>query len=100
MAYLKKCNDVIMLLFSSIHVSSGMPARGEELRVLRWADTAAVQCNIFICQGRILLIFLYNKASQNSNNSFFVVRVPCALVEKCLFLYLAYVRPFNDFLSR
>jgi len=100
MAYLKKCNDVIMLLFSSIHVSSGMPARGEELRVLRWADTAAVQRNIFICQGRILLIFSYNKASQNSNNSFFVVRVPCALVEKCLFLYLAYIRPFSDFLSR
>jgi hypothetical protein len=99
-AYLKKCNDIVMLLFSSIHVSSGMPARGEELRVLRWADTAAVQRNIFVCQGRILLIFSYNKASQNSNNSFFVVRVPCALVEKCLFLYLAYIRPFNDFLSR
>ena len=49
MAYLKKCNDMVMLLFSSIHVSSGMPARGEELRVLRWADTAAVQRNIFVC---------------------------------------------------
>jgi hypothetical protein len=98
--YLKKCNDVVMLLFSSIHVSSRMPARREELLVLLWADTAAVQRNIFICQGRILLIFSYNKASQNSNNSFFVVRVPCALVEKCLFLYLAYIRPFNDFLSR
>jgi hypothetical protein len=72
-AYLRKSNDIVMLLFSSIHVSSGMPARGEELRVLRWADTAAVQRNIFICQGQILLIFLYNKASQNSNNSFFVV---------------------------
>jgi hypothetical protein len=100
MAYLEKCNDVVKLLFSSIHVSSGMPARGEELRVPRWADTAAVQRNIFICQGWILLNFSYDKASQNSNNSFFVVRVPCALVEKCLFLYLAYIRPFNDFLSR
>jgi hypothetical protein len=44
--------------------------------------------------------FSYNKASQNSNNSFFVVRVPCPIVERCLFLYLAYVRPFSDFLSR
>jgi hypothetical protein len=100
MAYLKKCNDMVMLLFSSIHVSSGMPARGEELRVLRWADTAAVQRNIFICQGRVLLVFSYNKASQNSNNSFFIVRVPCAIVEKCLFFYLAYIRPFGDFLRR
>ena len=70
-----------------------------KLRVLRWADTAAVKRNIFICQGRVLLVFSYNRASQNSNNSFFIVRVPCAMVEKCLFLYLAYIRPFSDFLS-
>lgn len=100
MSYLKQYNNMVEVLFSSIHVTSGMPARGEELRVLRWADTAAVQRNMFICQGRILLVFSYNKASQNSNNSFFVVRVPCALVERCLFLYLAYIRPFSDFLSR
>ena len=31
-----------------------MPARGEELRVVRRADTAAVQRNIFICQGRVM----------------------------------------------
>jgi hypothetical protein len=68
-SYLKQYNNMIEILFSSIHVTSGMPARGEEFRVLRWADTAAVQRNIFICQGRILLVFSYNKASQNSNNS-------------------------------
>lgn len=73
MLYLKQCNDMVMLLFSGIHVSSGMPARGEELRVVRWADTAAVQRNVFILQGRIMLVFSYNKASQNSNNSFFIV---------------------------
>ncbi|KAF2633122.1 hypothetical protein BU25DRAFT_445050 [Macroventuria anomochaeta] len=77
-----------------------MPARGEELRVLRWADTAAVQRNVFICQSQIMLVFSYNKASQNSNNSFFIVRVPCSAIERCLFLYLAYIRPFSDFLSR
>jgi hypothetical protein len=49
MSYLEQCNEIVMLLFSGVHVLSGMPARGEELRVLRWADTAAVQRNIFIC---------------------------------------------------
>jgi hypothetical protein len=63
MSYLKRYNNMVEVLFSSIHVTSGMPARGEELRVLRWADTAAVQRNIFICQGRVLLVFSYNKAS-------------------------------------
>jgi hypothetical protein len=40
--YLKQCNNIVALLFSSIHVSSRMPARGEEICILRWADTAAV----------------------------------------------------------
>jgi hypothetical protein len=44
--YLKQCSRLVKLLFSGIHTTSGMPARGEELRVLRWADTAAVQRNI------------------------------------------------------
>jgi len=98
--YLKQCNDMVKLLFSSMHVSSGMPARGEEIRVVRWADTAAVQRNIFVVQGRLMLVFSYNKASQNANNSFFIVRVPSPAVGRCLVLYLAYIRPFGDFLSR
>jgi hypothetical protein len=76
-----------------------MPRRGEELRIVRWADTAAVQRNIFIYQGRILLVFSYNKASQNTNNSFFIIRVPCPAVKRYLFLYLAHIRPFSSFLS-
>jgi hypothetical protein len=49
MSYLKECNEMVMLLFSGVYVLSGMLARGEELRVLQWADTAVVQRNIFIC---------------------------------------------------
>jgi hypothetical protein len=52
-----------MLLFSGVHVSSGMPARGEELLVLRWADISAVQRNIYIYQGRVMLVISYSKAS-------------------------------------
>jgi hypothetical protein len=48
MLYLKQCNNIVKLLINGIHVSSGTPARGEELRVVQWADTAAVQRNIFI----------------------------------------------------
>ncbi|KAH9859292.1 hypothetical protein J1614_012179 [Plenodomus biglobosus] len=47
-----------------------------------------------------MLVFSYNKASTRSNNSFYIVRVPCAVVERALFLYLAYIRPFGDFLVR
>jgi hypothetical protein len=61
--YLNQCNNMVMLLFSSVYISSRMPARGEELQVLQWADTAAVQRNIFISQGWVMLVFSSNKAS-------------------------------------
>ena len=75
-----------------------MPARGKELRMIRWADTAAVPRNVFVYNGRITLVFSYNKATTKSNNSFYVVRFPCPTIEKVLFMYLAYIRPFSDFL--
>ena len=68
--------------------------------MIRWADTSAVPCNIFIYWGRIVLVFQYNKATTHSNNSFYIVRVPCPILHNALFHYLAYIRPFSDFLSR
>ena len=98
--YLKSCDRLVMLLFSGIHLTSGMPARGEELRVVRWADSAAVPRNIFIHNGHVMLVFSYNKAGLKSNSSFYIVRFPAPSVQHVLFLYLAYIRPFSDFLVR
>lgn len=98
--YLKMRDRLVKYLFAAIHLTSGMPARGQELRVIRWADTSAVPRNIFIYRGHIVLVFQYNKATTNSNNSFYIVRVPCPILQIALFHYLAYVRPFSDFLSR
>jgi hypothetical protein len=47
-----------------------------------------------------MLVFSYNKGSQNSNNSFYIVRVPCPVMGRCLVLYLACIRPFSDLLGR
>ncbi|KAH9875495.1 hypothetical protein J1614_004316, partial [Plenodomus biglobosus] len=54
-----------------------MPARLEELRIIQWANTKAVPRNIFIYNGRLLLVFSYNKASTRSNNAFYIIRLPC-----------------------
>jgi hypothetical protein len=37
-----------------MHITDGMPARGEEFRVLRWADTISVRRNIFIYKGKVI----------------------------------------------
>ena len=81
-------------------MTSGMPARGEELRIICWANTVAVQRNIIVHKGHIMLLFTYNKVSTTANYSFYIIRVPSPTVERALFLYLAYIRPFTDFLLR
>jgi hypothetical protein len=62
-------------------MTSGMPARGEELCIIRWANTVTVQRNIMIHKGRIMLLFAYNKVSMTVNHLFYIVRVPCPIVE-------------------
>ncbi|GAB7336844.1 hypothetical protein MBLNU13_g00015t1 [Cladosporium sp. NU13] len=98
--YLRGRDSLVQLLFAAIHLTSGMPARGEELRLIRWANTPAAPRNIFVHNGMVILVFSYNKAATNHNNSFYIVRRPCPTVERILFIYLAYVRPFSDFLFR
>ncbi|KAL5371364.1 hypothetical protein DPSP01_014316 [Paraphaeosphaeria sporulosa] len=100
MAYLKRRDRLVAHLFAALHMSMGMPARGEELRMVRWADTAAAMRNVFVYNGHIMLVFSYNKATTRSNNSFYIVRFPCPIIERVLFMYLAYIRPFSGFLVR
>lgn len=98
--YLRTTDSFMQLLYAAVHMTSGMPARGEELRIIRWADTVAVQRNIFVYKGSIILVFAYNKANTNTNNSFYIVRSPCPAVQRLLFVYVAYIRPFRDFINR
>lgn len=98
--YLNRSDGFVRLLYAAMHMTAGMPARGEEFRVLRWADTISVRRNIFIYKGRVILVFAYNKANTNTNNSFYIVRSPCPLVQKILYLYLVYIRPFRSHISR
>lgn len=46
--YQRVSDRFVQSLYAAIHMTSGMPARGEELRMIRWADTVAVQRNIFV----------------------------------------------------
>lgn len=83
-----------------MHITDSMPARGEEFRVIRWADTVSVRQNIFIYKGSVILVFAYNKANTNTNNSFYIMRSPCPLVQRILYLYLVYIRPFRSLISQ
>jgi hypothetical protein len=47
-----------------------------------------------------MLVFSHNKAGLKSNSSFYIVGSLASCVERNLFLYLIYMRPFSDFLSQ
>ena len=98
--YLRGRDQLVRHIFAVIYSSAGMPPRGEELRFLRWANTAAAPRNIFMFEAKLILVFPYNKAGTNHNNSFYVVRRPCPAVERILYIYLVYIRPFCDLLNR
>jgi hypothetical protein len=98
--YLRSCDELTQYLYGGIVLTSGMLGRYEELRMIRWANTRAVARNAVFYRGNLILIFSYNKASTNHNNSFYVVRMPCSAIQRVLFVYLTYIRPFRDFLAR
>jgi hypothetical protein len=52
--YLDKTDEFVPQLYAAMHVTDGMPARGEEFRVLRWADTVSVRRNIFLYKAKII----------------------------------------------
>ena len=98
--YLQACDQMTELLYGAIHLTSGMPARCEELRTIRWANTATQLRNVFVFRGKLILIFTYNKAITHHNNAFYVVRTPCPAIQQVLFIWLVYIRPFRDAVAR
>ena len=98
--YLHDCDRFVQLLFAAIYMTSEMPERGEEVRVIRWANTTTVSRNIVCFQKKLLLIFPYNKACTNTNNAFYIIRTPSPAVGRMLFVFLVNVRLFSDMVAR
>lgn len=46
--YLNQSDSFVRLLYAAMHMTSGMPARGEEFRVLRWADTRYLRATKYL----------------------------------------------------
>jgi hypothetical protein len=94
---------LIKSILATIHLTSGMPGRrgrGSEIGRMQWFNTIGTKRDVFVCNGQIIPVFPDNKATTNRDNSFYIVRNPCSSVQKSIFGYLAYIRPFCEFLRR
>ena len=59
--YLKDCDEAVELLLVLIHLSGGAPARATELELYQLRNSKDSMRNIFIQQGRVMLLSNYNK---------------------------------------
>jgi hypothetical protein len=94
--YLRQFEQLQLQLLACSHFTSGMPGRGTEVNAIKWQNTAHVLRNIYVCQGRVMLVFEYNKTRAITQQSFYVVRILPSSVSRLWFLYLTYIRPFVD----
>ncbi|THV73867.1 hypothetical protein D6D27_09461, partial [Aureobasidium pullulans] len=99
-AYLRGQKRLIKSILATVHLTSGMPGRGSEIGRMQWVNTIGNKRNVFVYNGQIILVFPDNKATTNHDNSFYIVRNPCSSAQKSIFVYLAYIRPFCEFLRR
>lgn len=76
-----------------------MPGRGTETTTIKWCNTRHVMRNIFIHDGRLVIITEYTKARYKTNKSLYIARFLHPLVSRILFKYLAYVQPFIETLK-
>lgn len=86
--------------FSAFHIMAGLPDRGTETTSIRFRNTKLASRNVFIRDGQVIIIVVisYTKARASTNHAFYIVRcLPDVGVS--VLLYLAYIRPFLDFLA-
>ncbi|KAH7137817.1 hypothetical protein EDB81DRAFT_75097 [Dactylonectria macrodidyma] len=99
LAYLGAGVELTAMGLSASHVTAGLPGRGTETTSIRFRNTKLAIRNVFICEGRVIVIISYNKARASNNHAFYVVRYLPDDLDSSMFLYLAYIRPFLDFLA-
>lgn len=100
MKYLDECTILCGEIFAAVHITAGLPPCGSKGIIVKVQNTAQVLRNIFIVNGCMALIFKYNKSHAANNHSFFIVRFLTPKLGQLVFCYLAYIRPFANFLCK
>lgn len=77
-----------------MHVTGGQPARGPELGSVKVSNSIYSARNIYVINGRVCFLTMYDKARKRRGNTEYIVRCLPDDVGQILAQYLAYVWPF------
>src|SRR5277367_4418010 len=81
-------------------VIGGQPARGPELGSIKISNGMFSARNIYIINGRMCFLTMYDKARKRRGNTEYIIRCLPNQVGQPLAQYLAFVRPFARALDR
>ncbi|KAH6972651.1 hypothetical protein EDB80DRAFT_596203 [Ilyonectria destructans] len=99
LAYLEAGAKMSKQGFSAFHITSGLPGRATETTGIRFRNTRLAIRNMCIREGQVMIIISYNKARASTNHAFYVVRYLPDELGISFVTYVAYIRPFLDFLA-
>jgi hypothetical protein len=80
-----------------VHITGGQPARGTELLILRWRNSARCETrNIFVENGLVSLVTSYHKNYAATNSTKIIHRYLPSEIGEMLVYYLWLVMPFVE----
>jgi len=99
-AYLTKERQFLHKMMVCMHVTGGQPARGPELGSIKVSNSVYSARNIYIINGRVCFLTMYDKARKRRGNTEYIIRCLPDAVGQTLAQYLVFVRPFARVLDR
>ena len=78
----------------------GQPARGPELGSIKVSNSMYSVQNIYIINGQVCFLTMYDKAWKRRGNTEYIVRYLPDTIGQTLVQYLVFVRPFARVLDR
>ena len=83
-----------------IHIMGGQPGWGTEITTLRYANAMQSMRNIFMKEGRVMVVTEYHKSMAMTDQLKVIPRFLPERVGKLLVIYLADVLPFRQLMDR
>ncbi|RYP28637.1 hypothetical protein DL767_007119 [Monosporascus sp. MG133] len=87
------------LLLVCMHMTSGQPGRGSEVTTMRHRNGVLQDRNIFVTDGQIMTVLRYHKSQSQWDKPKIVPRFLPPRAGQMMAVYLAYVQPFQEYLT-
>jgi hypothetical protein len=83
-----------------IHITGGQPGCGTEITTLRYANATQSMRNVFVKEGRVMIVTEYHKSIAVADQVKVIPRFLPERVGRLLVVYLADVLPFHQLMDR